>query len=355
MYKFFLETRKSCSSLSSAMAESDGQRPIIIKKIKKVAGGHHGGAWKVAYADFVTAMMAFFLLMWLLNVTTEEAKNAISSYFDPTSPKVSDSTSGAGGTLGGLSMSTEGAMVSQVQPIVTPRLPDTTRRPFGGQEEENPPPTSQEDEAEKAAKAAEEEKRFEQAASALRQALSENPELKELAKNLLIDTTPEGLRIQIVDQHGNAMFPNGSARMFDRTHELVGLIARVVDKMDNEISVRGHTDSAPYGVGSSYTNWDLSADRANSTRAALLEFGLDESRINNVMGKAAREPLIEDDPLDPQNRRISIILLREELTKSSKKSAPNDGDGSGSVKSMMPVNSTPAPAYQRTKGEVVFP
>lgn len=334
------------------MSEDDGARPIIIKKINKVEGGHHGGAWKVAYADFVTAMMAFFLLMWLLNVTTKEAKNAISSYFDPTSPKVSENTSGAGGTMGGLSMSTEGAMVSEVQPIVTPRLPDTTRRPFGGNKNKSNP-KEKEDKAEKARKkAAEEQFRFDKAADALRRALEETPELKDLAKNLLVDVTPEGLRIQIVDQEGKAMFPSGSARMFKKTRKLVKLVANVASKMDNEISVRGHTDSTPYGKGSSYTNWELSADRANETRSALIEYGLDSDRLNNVMGKADREPLIKDNPSDPRNRRISIILLREELTKED----PSDAKQLDSIEGEhFEKYKVPKANFQKTKGEVAFP
>ena len=191
------------------MAGDDGERPIIIKKVVKGGGGHHGGAWEVAYADFVTAVMAVFLLLWLLNVSTEEARNAISNYFDPTAPQVADTQSGAGGVLGGLTMATEGAMVSDVQPIVTPQMPETTRKPFGGQEAERPPPTAQEVEKALEAARAQGDARFKAAEEALRQAIAESPELKALAENLLIDVTPEGLRIQIVDREGGAMFPLG--------------------------------------------------------------------------------------------------------------------------------------------------
>ena len=343
------------------MAKDEAARPILIKKVKKVAGGHHGGAWKVAYADFVTAMMAFFLLMWLLNVTTDEMKYLLSNYFDPSSPKVSEDRSGAGGVLGGLTMTDKGAMTSDRQPITSPPLPNATRKPYGGQEEENPPPTAAQEEAEAAARA-QEQARFEEAAEALRRAMAETPELAELAKNLMIDMTPEGLRIQIVDQDGGAMFPRGSARMYDKTRRLVGLIARVAAEMPNEISVRGHTDAAPYGAGSAYTNWELSADRANATRAALLEAGLEAGRLNNVMGKAEREHLVPENPLDARNRRISIILLREELTRG----AGEAGEDSGPASAPEPEADTdPVPArapggrpigtFRRTTGAVAFP
>jgi chemotaxis protein MotB len=349
------------------MAGEEADRPIIIKKVKKTAGGHHGGAWKVAYADFVTAMMAFFLLMWLLNVTTDEMKYLLSNYFDPSSPKVSEDRSGAGGVLGGLTMTDKGAMTSDRQPITAPPLPNATRKPYGGQEEENPPPVGPQEEDALAAARAAEEARFEEAADALRRAMVETPELAELAKNLMIDTTPEGLRIQIVDQDGGAMFPRGSARMYEKTRRLVALIARVVGEMPNDVSVRGHTDAAPYGAGSAYTNWELSADRANATRAALLEAGLEAGRLNNVMGKADREHLVPENPLDARNRRISIILLREELTRGPEgAAAPEEGADSGPEPEANPEpEADPVPArapggrpigtFRRTTGAVAFP
>lgn len=343
------------------MAGDDGERPIIIKKVVKGGGGHHGGAWKVAYADFVTAMMAFFLLLWLLNVSTEEARNAISNYFDPTAPQVADTQSGAGGVLGGLTMATEGAMVSDVQPIVTPQMPETTRKPFGGQEAERPPPTAQEVEKALEAARAQEDARFKAAEEALRQAIAESPELKALAENLLIDVTPEGLRIQIVDREGGAMFPSGSARMLDKTRKLIALISGVVRAMPNEISVRGHTDSVAYGAGARYTNWELSADRANATRRVLLAEGMDAGRLNNVMGKADRENLVADDPRDPRNRRISIILLREDVARKGAESPLAEESASGApAQAREPVpemgpGGVPIGTFRRAPGEVVFP
>lgn len=285
----------------------DKAQPIVIKKIVK-GGGHHGGAWKVAYADFVTAMMAFFLLLWLLNVATDEQKNAISNYFDPTHPKVSQDTSGAGGVMGGLTMSPQGAMASTQNPLTPQQINKERLRGSSSQSKVNLKSA-----AEKAREEAE-KKKFKEVEQALKQAIQKNPELAKLAKNLMIDMTPEGLRIQIVDQEGEPMFPIGSAKMFPKTEALLKQITSVVLDMPNELSVRGHTDSVKYSPGATYTNWELSADRANASRRVILEGGMPADRLNNVMGKADTEPLIAEDPTDARNRRITIILLKEELT-----------------------------------------
>ncbi|HOO81357.1 MAG TPA: flagellar motor protein MotB [Alphaproteobacteria bacterium] len=288
------------------VAEEDKvEQPIIIKKIKK-GGGHHGGAWKVAYADFVTAMMAFFLLLWLLNVTTEDEKNAISNYFDPTHPKVSSDTSGAGGVLGGLSVAPKGAMVSNVQPI-------TASTPSGSAVNNR---SARKDNLEQAKEKLrkQEEERMQSAKAEIEKAIESDPELKELKDQLLIDMTPEGLRIQVIDKEGKPMFASGSARMFEKTRKLLEKVTEVIKKQPNELSVRGHTDSVGYGPEATYTNWELSADRANSSRRVMLESGFPPERINNVVGKADTEHLIKDDPKNASNRRISIILLKEELT-----------------------------------------
>ena len=214
--------------------------PIIIKKINK-GHGHHGGAWKVAYADFVTAMMAFFLLLWLLNVSTDEQKNAISNYFDPTHPKISEAQSGAGGLLGGLSQNKDGAMAQNAQVLASPQPSGQA----GNSTEKNPP----QDEAIEKAKEEirkEEEAKFKETEEALKEAIESDPELADLAENLMIDMTPEGLRIQIVDKDGEPMFASGSARMFDKTKKLMSKVAKIVEDMPNELSIRGHTDSIPY-------------------------------------------------------------------------------------------------------------
>ena len=320
------------------------KQPIIVKRIKKGGDGHHGGAWKVAYADFVTAMMAFFLLLWLLNVTTEEQKNEISNYFDPTSPKVSREQSGSGGVLGGLSVAVDGAMTSDKQPPVAPPMPakNTATQKVG------PTPENMEDKALRDELERREQKKFEEAKDKIEQAIQKSPELKEMAKNLLIDITPEGLRIQIVDQQGKPMFPSGSAQMYDNTRALIAMVAGVIKDMPNQISIRGHTDAVPYSRGGIYTNWELSADRANASRRVLVENAIPDSKIANVVGKADTDALIKEDPKDERNRRLSIILLRESLT------SPATG-GQPQPYSDIPNDMAPTSGPSRTEGRVDFP
>lgn len=324
---------------------------IVIKKVIKGGGGHHGGAWKVAYADFVTAMMAFFLLMWLLNATTEQQRKGISEYFDPTPMEVSSNTSGAGGVMGGLTVSEVGSRAADNQPIVhndqqpNPDADDkpTTKTNLNAQDLEQAAEEKLRAELEKR-----EDAKFEQVKEQLEQAI-QNSDLKGLTKNLVVDMTPEGLRIQIVDRDGESMFPTGSAVPYEKTVNLLTSVADIIKAMPNQISVRGHTDSAPYSMGANYTNWELSADRANASRRVLLKAGIDIKKLSNVVGKASTEPLKTDNPLDPQNRRISIILLRDSLTKPAtvglKKQAASGGTGS------VPAD----PGYQKTMGNVQFP
>ena len=284
---------------------------IIIRRVKKIkGGGHHGGAWKVAYADFVTAMMAFFLLLWLLGATTETQRKGIADYFD-TSLTVSENTSGANGVLGGKTIAEPGSQVSASAPY------NPTENSLPAQ----PPPKDDEDEFSHASADGDpsqadveaemrkqDEKRFADTEAALKQAITKDPSLADLANNIVIDRTPEGLRVQLLDQANYSMFDSGSASMGPRTRQLVGLVARAVANLPNKLSVRGHTDARPFtnGIGD---NWRLSSDRALSTRQALIEGGLDASRIANVVGLADTQPFIKSDPLDPRNRRLSILLL----------------------------------------------
>lgn len=312
---------------------------IVIKKVIKGGGGHHGGAWKVAYADFVTAMMAFFLLMWLLNATTEEQRKGISEYFDPTPMEVSSSTSGAGGVMGGLTVSTEGARATDVQPIV-----HNDQTPTDQSTKVNPEQLSQEQLQAELKKR--EDAEFEKVKEQIEEKIKES-DLKGLTKNLVVDMTPEGLRIQIVDRDGESMFPTGSAQPYEKTVQLLGMVAEIIKKMPNQISVRGHTDGAPYSNGANYTNWELSADRANASRRVLLKAGIEQKKLSNVVGKADTEHLKPDAPMDPQNRRISIILLRDSLTKPKTGAKSAAAGGTGSV----PVD----PGYHKTMGNVHFP
>ncbi len=296
------------------MAE-EPQGVVIIKKVKKGGhGGHHGGAWKVAYADFVTAMMAFFLLLWLLNATTEEQKTGIADYFAPSS-NISKSTSGSDGLLGGQSISADGALVSEFSSIgVQMQLPPE-------EESEEVDPNAEKDPLKGEGKADEEQleefrreqerKQFEETAVALKTAIAENPDLSGLEENLLIDQTPDGLRIQLVDQNGTSMFPSGASNMLDHTEKLLGLVADAIKDIDQQIAIKGHTDATPYKTANGYTNWELSSERANASRRALINAGLATDRVASVEGLAATEPFDKENPTAEINRRISIILLKE--------------------------------------------
>jgi len=291
------------------MADEAGGQPIIIKKINK--GGHaaHGGAWKIAYADFVTAMMAFFLLLWLLNSVTQEQLEGISNYFAPVS--ASTSTSGSGDILGGKTITEEGASESSTsRDSVSVDLPPP-KAGKGSQENESDAESDSDSgsASEEALKQAEEEQ-FEKAKEELEDTISGIPNMKRLQESLMIDNTPEGLRIQLVDQDGLAMFPSGSAEMFLHTRRLLELVAKVVANMPQQVSVSGHTDAVPFVSDTGYSNWELSADRANSARRGLQQYGVPEKRFSRVVGKAATEPLLPDDPKNSRNRRLSIILLR---------------------------------------------
>lgn len=295
------------------MAE-DGKKPIIKKVIKKGGHGHHGGAWKIAYADFMTAMMAFFLLMWLLNSMSEQQLNGIADYFAPTTASLSKS--GAGGMLGGKVIG-EGVLSSNTSAAAfNPNLPPPT---FNNGETESP-----EDLTEDALKKAQEEKeqqQFEQTAEEIRKAVGSVPELKELAKSLLIDNTPEGLRIQIVDQDGTAMFPSGSSRMNPNMRKLLGLVATAIKNLPKKVAIAGHTDSTKYADPNGYGNWELSSDRALASRRVLVELGFPEAQVQRVVGRADTDPLVVENLNSPQNRRISIVLLRDNIAEADKERA----------------------------------
>jgi len=301
------------------MAEEEGKAPVIIKRVKKGGAGHHGGAWKVAYADFVTAMMAFFLLLWLLNSVTEEQLQGISNYFAPTT--VSESPSGAGGMLGGRTIG-EGAQQSNTaSPSVVMSLPPTTigtggmdfTDPSEGFAEDDKDGLSDEEFEEEQRRR--EQQQFNETAAALKQAVQSLPQLKALQDSLIVDNTPEGLRIQIVDQEGLPMFPAGSSAMYEHTRALLELVAKVIAPLPQQIAIAGHTDATGFTDPSGYGNWELSADRALAARRVLHASGIEDPRINRVAGRASAEPYLADDPDSPRNRRITITLLREELTR----------------------------------------
>jgi len=277
------------------------QAPTIIKKIKKGGHeGHHGGAWKVAYADFVTAMMAFFLLMWLINTTTPEQKRGIADYFAPES--VSRSNSGNGALLSGTSAATEGVESSGQLAAKTALSPPKD------ESQEGDPATAESQKAEdEAAKDAE----LERAAIRLRQAIQDMPDFAKLSRHVLIDTTPEGARIQLIDQDGRSMFEPGSAEPTPEVRNLLEEVGKVIDEFPNRISISGHTDGESFSGPGGYSNWDLSAARANATLDILQEGGLPDGRVAEVVGKAGADPLYPENPYASANRRISIVLLKE--------------------------------------------
>jgi chemotaxis protein MotB len=324
---------------------AQGSEPIIVKKINK--GGHaaHGGAWKVAYADFVTAMMAFFLLLWLLNSASQEQLEGISNYFAPIS--ISSSTSGSGEMFGGKVMGEEGAMPDVTsRPSVVMDMPPP-KAGSGGDAPETDKPTEKEpvtDEATaEATMAKKEEEQFKEAEGAMREAMKTVPQLQQLAKSLLIDNTPEGLRIQIVDQEGLAMFPGGSADMYPRTRKVLELVSKVIMSMPQKVAIAGHTDATKFVSQGGYSNWELSADRANASRRVLLNLGVPVKRIARVVGMAANEPLLTDDPANARNRRISLTLLRGSGRPPKVEMLPPVPDGAAPVPDAPPVQTMEMP------------
>ena len=287
-----------------------GDQPIVIKKIKKGGGaGHHGGAWKVAYADFVTAMMAFFLLMWLINTTSPEQKRGIADYFAPAS--VSETNSGSGGILAGTALGSDGSKASGTSSVVEELSPES-RNPDDGKASDAAKAVNQDagSDAMREAQKKRDDEAFASAAQSLRQALQDMPELAELSKNIIVDQTPEGLRIQLVDQEGRSMFNQGSIQPNDRAKLLLRAIAKVINQLPNRISIYGHTSASPGGAKAE-SDWTLSAGRADASRRILQASGVDPDRVYQVSGKATSEPLYPDDPMLPGNRRIAIVLLRE--------------------------------------------
>jgi chemotaxis protein MotB len=303
-------------------------RPIIIKRIKKSGGAHHGGAWKVAYADFVTAMMAFFLLLWLLNAVTEEQKKGIAQYFRPTiAPQSSQSQEAILNGQPAVMSELSGASAAEASVDVQDPTDNADSNPTSATNP-NPSPDAQQSSGsgatpsnngvkpvdinqakEVVAKA--EAKQFDQVKQKIEEQIKQDPGLADLKNNIDIQQTPEGLRIEVLDKEKVSMFPSGSAAMNERSRQLLQLVARVISPLPNKLSISGHTDATPYQGKIDYSNWELSTDRANAARRTLETFGVNDNRMQNVAGKADTDPKVKGDPLSPENRRISIVLLRE--------------------------------------------
>jgi chemotaxis protein MotB len=292
----------SVSSKSEASEARQGGPIIVRKRVHGAHEGHHGGAWKVAYADFVTAMMAFFLLMWLVGATTEDQRKGIADYFAARVPISPESAGGDGVLEGGFMPRTTEARVR-----LGDRDRDDVALAAGAPRSEQPDAAADRDlrHTDRI-----ERQRFETIQSEILRRLEASAALRGLAGNLLFEITPEGLRIHIFDRAGADMFPLGSAVPQPRTTAILTIIADIIGAVRNGIVITGHTDSRPFVGAGPYGNWDLSADRANAARRVLAAGGVGAARFRRIEGRADLEPLIEQNPTDPRNRRIAITLLR---------------------------------------------
>ncbi len=284
-------------------------QPIIVKRVKK--GGHaaHGGAWKIAYADFVTAMMAFFLLMWLLGSTTEGDRKGIAEFFNsPLKVALFSSGSGSGDAShvikgGGEDLTRQHGQVKRGDVTA-----DSTYTLAALKEEQR----------------RQENQKLDQLRMKVMSQIESNPTLSGLAEQIKLDMTPDGLRIQIIDQHNRPMFALGSAQVQPYMRDLLREVGKVLTEVPNRLTLEGHTDGIPYAGGErGYSNWELSADRGNASRRELLAGGLPEARVLRVMGLAFSRPFNPQDNRDPQNRRISIIVMNRDAEDRFFKTAPD--------------------------------
>ena len=272
-------------------------------------GGHdeaHGGQWKIAYADFVTAMMAFFLVMWLVSSVSKEQRAAMFDYFKNPSMEPGKSIHAAPGQMGPGGAST--SVINMGGGMDAPRVLVKDSPASDSKSKPQPFNMTDVDSARKIADEAD-HKKLESLMEELRQAIDKSQALKPFKDQLLLDITPEGLRIQIVDQQNRPMFDIGSAKLKDYTTEILKTLAGYLNSVPNRISLTGHTDVRPYPGGGSYTNWELSADRANSARRALEAGGLTSAKIARVVGLSSSVLFDKDNPQNPINRRISIIVM----------------------------------------------
>lgn len=263
------------------------EQPIIIKRKKVVAGGHHGGSWKVAFADFATAMMAFFLVLWLTATASPEQKKAVEGYFrDPVgfteggSPNPVD-LEGSASVVNEASPDIESSQI-QIEDEVVDELSETL-----------------------------EQRRMQELFQELKEQIKQDETLQEFKDQLLIDITDEGLRIQIVDRSGRPMFDSGRAELKYYSQDILFELAKTLGSVNNKLSITGHTDSTPFSGRPGYTNWELSADRANTARRALVAGGVRQQQIARVVGLSDSVLFDKEDPNAPVNRRISIIVLNK--------------------------------------------
>jgi chemotaxis protein MotB len=327
------------------MAEKNERPIIIVKRKKKVGGGHHGGAWKVAYADFVTAMMAFFMVMWLVTAVSKDKRAAIFEYFKNPSMESGKSVKPAPGQMGPGGASTSpinlGGGLDAVR-TASNRRPDIGANPnlpvreqildrdFDQKTSDDKPET--EEQSRERVKEAE-HKKLETLMEELKEAVSKSQALEPFKDQLLLDITPDGIRIQIVDAQNRPMFDVGSARLRDYTQSILHELTPYLSSVPNRISITGHTDIRPYPGQGGYSNWELSADRANAARRALVLAGLPDEKIARVVGLSSSVLFDKQDPQSPINRRISIVIMTKQAEEDALKT---------DVASNAPVSSEPA-------------
>jgi chemotaxis protein MotB len=334
------------------VAGKDEKRPIVIvKRYRKGGAAHHGGAWKVAYADFVTAMMAFFLVMWLVTAVSKDQRAAIFDYFkNPSmepgkSAKPSPGQMGPGGAStspidlgGGLDAPRTAKSLSPgIGTVMTSPAPPIKRSPTTQERE-----TQAEEQARALlkAQAEQEKKELDALMQDLKQAVAKSQALEPFKDQLLLDITPEGLRIQIVDAQNRPMFDLGSSHLKSYTNTILRELSPYLSSVPNRISITGHTDTTPYAGITGYTNWDLSTDRANAARRALESGGLSTDRIARVVGLSSAVLFDKKNPRNPINRRISIVVMTREAEQEAIKT---DEPAMAAVAAALPDTVAPSP------------
>ena len=279
---------------------------IIVKKIYiEGHGGHHGGAWKVAYADFVTAMMAFFLLMWLLGATNEKQRKALADYFAPTLVQFKQNSAGSNGLLGGDAINSQENYPNRSGQTGTRSM----TIPVGGVGGKDVGTGDKGTLKDQRALTQQDQKNFSETTKRIQARMRSTPALAKLANHIRFVPTRDGMRIDLLDDANYSMFDIGTTALVPDASSLIGTIAESVQGLQNPIMIRGHTDSLGYGDPRNMNNWMLSSGRAEATRRRLLSGGVPETRFERIEGVADREPLIQDTPTDPRNRRVAITLL----------------------------------------------
>lgn len=294
--------------MAAARAPHGNNQPpkIIVKKIYVEGhGGHHGGAWKVAYADFVTAMMAFFLLMWLLGATDEKARKGIADYFAPTLVQFKQNSAGSNGLFGGESLIDKDNYPHKAAQTGTRSMTipaDSTGGDNVGTGERGTLKSRE-------AVEAEDRRNFAQLRERLARRMASDERLRQLGKHVRFVLTRDGMRIDLIDDADYSMFALGTTQLDAAADKLIGMVGQSIAPLQNPIMIRGHTDSVPYGDPLAMNNWMLSSGRAEATRRRLATAGVPERRFERIEGVADREPLIVKQPTDPRNRRVAVTLL----------------------------------------------